>query len=95
MNNTYRKKPVEIQAIKAEKAVKYSKSDWTSLPDWLEAAYEEGFITFTERGVYITTLEGTMSADPEDMIIQGVEGEIYPCKPEIFKKTYEKVEEPK
>ena len=41
----------------------------------------------------ITTLEGVMTASMGDWIIQGVNGEIYPCKPDIFEKTYEKVEE--
>ena len=37
----------------------------------------------------IPTLEGTMRADVGDWIIRGVQGEFYPCKPEIFKETYE------
>ena len=40
----------------------------------------------------IKTLEGTMRAYTGDYIIRGVNGEIYPCKPDIFEKTYEKVE---
>lgn len=39
----------------------------------------------------IKTLEGIMRADDGDYIIKGVNGEFYPCKPDIFKKTYEKV----
>lgn len=38
----------------------------------------------------INTLEGVMNADVGDWIIKGVSGEFYPCKPDIFKKTYEK-----
>src|SRR5699024_11942622 len=41
----------------------------------------------------IKTLEGTMQANSGDYIIKGVDGEIYPCKPDIFKRTYEKVKE--
>ncbi len=37
----------------------------------------------------IVTLEGTLFANPSDWIIQGVKGEIYPCKPDIFEATYE------
>lgn len=40
----------------------------------------------------IKTLEGDMYADPGDWIITGVNGETYPCKPDIFEKTYEAVE---
>ena len=41
----------------------------------------------------IHTLEGDMTASLNDWIIQGVKGEIYPCKPDIFEMTYEKVTE--
>ena len=41
----------------------------------------------------IHTLEGVMHADPGDWIIRGVQGEFYPCKPDIFEQTYEAVEE--
>lgn len=41
----------------------------------------------------ILTLEGTMRADVGDYIITGVKGEVYPCKPDIFKATYDPVEE--
>ncbi|HBF3278115.1 TPA: hypothetical protein KOB70_003835, partial [Clostridioides difficile] len=40
----------------------------------------------------LKTLEGTMRANKGDYIIQGVKGEIYPCKADIFEMTYEKVE---
>lgn len=43
----------------------------------------------TEDPVDIETLEGTMHANPGDYIITGVNGEQYPCKPDIFMKTYE------
>lgn len=45
------------------------------------------------KGLKIITLEGTMTANIGDYIIKGVSGEFYPCKPDIFHKTYEKVEE--
>lgn len=41
----------------------------------------------------VRTLEGDMTATIGDFLIRGVEGELYFCKPEIFKKTYERVEE--
>ncbi|MST50918.1 hypothetical protein FYJ64_01050 [Clostridiales Family XIII bacterium WCA-MUC-591-APC-3H] len=43
----------------------------------------------TDTQMDIETLEGTMHASPGDYIITGVNGEKYPCKPDIFKKTYE------
>ena len=45
----------------------------------------------TDKEVYIETLEGTMKANVGDYIITGVNGEKYPCKPDIFAKTYEPV----
>lgn len=45
----------------------------------------------TDRELYITTLEGRMHASIGDWIITGVNGEQYPCKPDIFEKTYEPV----
>lgn len=72
------------------------------LPDWLadaltKPANEPGAIyTHTKRSVTpwestlrINTLEGHMTAQIGDFIIRGVEGELYPCKPDIFAKTYE------
>ena len=44
-------------------------------------------------GFYIPTLEGNMKANIGDYIIKGINGEFYPCKPDIFDKTYEEVTE--
>lgn len=44
-----------------------------------------------DHPVTIKTLEGEMLGNTGDYLIQGIEGEFYPCKPEIFKKTYDKV----
>lgn len=43
--------------------------------------------------IQIHTLEGIMQASKGDWIIKGIQGEFYPCKPDIFEKTYDKVEE--
>jgi hypothetical protein len=47
----------------------------------------------SSTGFSIDTLEGKHEVTPHDWIITGVKGERYPCKPDIFKMTYEKVEE--
>lgn len=47
----------------------------------------------TDKEIDIETLEGVMHADVGDYIITGVKGERYPCKPDIFEATYEKVVE--
>lgn len=47
----------------------------------------------TKEPMDIETLEGVMHASPGDYIITGVHGEQYPCKPDIFEKTYEPIKE--
>ncbi len=81
----YRKKPVEIEAVQWNG----TKADWDAilalgLTDWKPG--EIGSDTFT-----ITTLEGDHLAKLGDYIIRGVQGEHYPCKPDIFEATYEAV----
>lgn len=46
----------------------------------------------TDKEMYIDTLEGIMHASIGDFIVTGVNGEQYPCKPDIFLKTYERVD---
>ena len=48
--------------------------------------------TSEEMGLLIPTLEGVMLARQNDFVIRGIKGELYPCKPDIFEATYEKVE---
>ena len=45
-----------------------------------------------DNGMSITTLEGTMLASVGDYIIKGIQDEFYPCKPDIFDKTYERAQ---
>lgn len=47
----------------------------------------------SKMGLLIPTLEGVMVAQENDWIIRGLHGELYACKPDIFEKTYERVEE--
>jgi hypothetical protein len=68
--------------------------DYWRIAKWMEKsgrsnAVEVGYLT---PGMSIQTLEGCMSASPGDWIIKGVEGEFYPCKPDIFEATYDRVE---
>lgn len=77
----YRKKPVTIEAIQ------WTGSNVDEMKDFVNDA---GIISFCTGELLIKTLEGTMLAREGDYIIQGVNGEFYPCKPDIFEKTYEK-----
>jgi hypothetical protein len=88
----FRKKPVVIEAVIAGNAIDAAEKAWADMPKWLVDAYERGGIVFTHEAVHIKTLEGTMEAGRDDWIIQGVKGELYPCKPDIFAATYEPAE---
>jgi hypothetical protein len=64
----------------------------SDLLHWVnEAQHEAGreFAQWVNGAMLIPTLEGTMAANPGDYIIRGVAGEFYPCKPDIFERTYE------
>ncbi len=83
----YRKKPVVIEAFQYDGDLKY-----IDIPEWATKAYKEGIIYLNRPSeLLIKTLEGDHHASAGDYIIQGVQGEIYPCKPDIFEKTYERV----
>ena len=88
----YPKKPVEIEAIKydgknADDCIKFIENGQVIC--WKK---KEVFpYSKPEIRIMIETLEGVMQARPGDYIIRGVNGEYYPCKPDIFEKTYEKV----
>ena len=87
----YRKKPVVIEAVPVRDALLAASTEWTDLPTWLRDAYEGGTVTFASDAIFINTLEGQMCASKGDMLIRGVQGELYPCKPDIFDATYEPV----
>jgi hypothetical protein len=59
--------------------------------DKLSATIPVGQIWRHREALLIGTLEGTMRAEPGDWIIRSVKGELYPCKPDIFAATYERV----
>jgi len=87
----YRKKPVVVEAFKWTGGI-----DQTEDPVWCIVKIKSRDIWFENTGtpdvvMKIQTLEGVMKAQQGDYIIKGVKGEIYPCKPDIFEATYEKV----
>ncbi len=89
----FRKLPVVIEAVLY---------DWdeSNEPQGMDEAQDavadfmEGNLSAIGEILEIETLEGTMDAVKGDYIIKGIAGEFYPCKPDIFAKTYEKVNEP-
>jgi hypothetical protein len=88
----YRKKPVEIEAIQFNDLDDYLKiCKWIDGSESTLSAAET--VEFRTPIMLVNTLEGTMAANPGDYIIKGVNNEFYPCKPDIFEKTYEALEE--
>jgi len=86
----YRKKPVIIEAITFDDLAAYAKANSPS-PHW---SFEYGGHPITHENdecYIIPTLEGLHNFTPNDMLITGIKGEIYPCKKDIFEATYEKV----
>lgn len=86
----YRKKPIVIEAWRYNGVLI---TDRTT-PQWLLNAYTDDIIEYDDCGVLkIKTLEGKMAVSQGDYIIKGVNDELYPCKPDIFEKTYEAINE--
>lgn len=100
----YRKKPIVVEAFQMTPERRWDHTEW---PNWLNTAWSrdhgenalwpdpDGPLELGQESSSILvcgTLEGVHTVTPGDYIIQGVQGEIYPCKPDIFEETYEKVE---
>lgn len=81
----YRKKPVVIEAIQYTGNNKVEIYNFVGM---VSGAYPD-----ETDSIFIQTLEGLMEGSVGDYIIKGVKGEFYPCKPDIFEATYEKVED--
>jgi len=94
----YRKKPIVIEAFQMTKERRERNQEW---PEWLHEAWnknngETGSVFPSEYPysdgtdkLTVHTLEGDHLVEWGDYIIQGIQGELYPCKLDIFKKTYE------
>lgn len=83
----FRKKPVVIEAKQLTRESMEEVKDWCSGITWSKAPMR------AVTGITIGTLEGVMEASFGDWIIKGVKGEFYPCKPDIFEKSYEPAED--
>jgi hypothetical protein len=89
--NLYRKKPIVIEARQL------SEENCVEIAKWVlgrpTAIDKRAFLSIIriQGGFKIPTLEGNTLANLGDFIIKGIDGEFYPCKPDIFEKTYERV----
>lgn len=105
----FRKKPVVINAITFDELVGYGRHTGANIVNGMPWAFFYHTVILDDKGenvhhahpithendecYLIPTLEGTMKMARGDMLITGVKGEIYPCKPDVFEKTYEPVTE--
>lgn len=94
MIQKFRKKPVEIEAVQFTNINKEEIELFVGKPLKHEIESDTAYIAGVappSSSLTIVTLEGEMKAMPGDWIIKGINGEFYPCKPDIFEKTYELV----
>lgn len=88
----FRKKPVVIEAWPVREILRLARESWNELPESIRAAYESGDFIFGSDFIQVKTLEGSMTGGLSDALIRGVQGELYPCKKDIFEATYEFVD---
>lgn len=81
------KKPIVIEAMQYTHASCHALHDWAG---WPHEDHDED----CDAGIVIETLEGAMTAELGDWIIRGIQGEFYPCKPDIFAATYAPASQP-
>lgn len=92
---SYIKKPIKIRAIQ------YTGINLQQVCEFIHgkqidatSEYQSRYVDLVSaEGLFIPTLEGKMLAQVNDYIIQGIKGEFYPCKPDIFELTYDEVSE--
>ena len=92
-----RKKPVEVEAFQYDGDFMYT-NGMQYIPIWAAQALMNGTMFFEDyegkpAELMINTLEGIHHVSVGDYVIKGVNGELYPCKPDIFEKTYDIIEE--
>jgi hypothetical protein len=95
----FRKRPIVIEAVKVL-LNEWADNPYTfeELPEWLDEAIKSDKIVADFRSedywyLLIHTLEGVMTATPDDWIIRGVQGELYPVQVRHLQATYERVDE--
>lgn len=85
----YRSKPVVKEAMCFDGTMESA----LLIINWAAQYEEEISHTLDNNQLIIVTIDGTMTADEGDFIIKGVRNEFYPCKPDVFEKSYEECDE--
>ena len=86
----YKKKPIVIEAVQ------FTGNNYQEILDFGDKTVKQPFLFKDGTGsetIVIRTLEGNMEVSEGDYVIKGIKGEFYPCKPDIFEETYDKVED--
>lgn len=91
----YRKKPIVIEAVQYNGQGNLHPRYHGQVPDWMWDGFKRGVLVASNGTdpLIVQTLEGSMVIAPGDWLIRGIKGELYPCKPDIFEATYERVGE--
>lgn len=92
----YRKLPIVVDAFQMTKERRATPEVW---PQWLRQAFEKDGTVMSadypadspDAQLMVSTPEGAMLVGWGDWIIKGITGELYPCKPDVFEKTYEAI----
>ena len=87
LSRTYRMRPVEIEAMRWDGSMERA----LEIRHWADGAVEMAFKDDKVTHMFVDTFEGTMQARPGGWVIKGIHGDFYPCNPDIFEATYEKV----
>lgn len=90
MTKFYQKKPIVIEAIQLD-----IPNNDLEVMQFIGALDDKGSakVDYGKKTLTIPTLEGLMTASNGDFIVKGVNGEFYPCKPDIFDKTYQELKQ--
>lgn len=86
----FKKKPLEIEAMQWDGTITSANEimEWSRTSMGPRIVHNSYTNTIHEPHLNIFTMEGVMVARKHDWVIRGIHGEIYPCKPDIFEKTY-------
>lgn len=88
----YVKKPIPVDVWKITS--EYSEYYHGNIPDWVQEAFKDNTIYLSISGkLVVSTLEGSICGNIGDYLIKGVQGELYPCRKDIFEETYEEYDE--
>ena len=85
----YVKRPIVVEAEPVESILSFFNDRSQSTQYWASNALNDGTLVPIDDTILVATLEGTVLATCEDMIIKGIRGELYPCKIDIFLETYD------